>query len=87
MSSQSDHPKQSPTDLIRGLMKEEMIAIEAYRRQASFSGDPMLRSLFQKLAEIRLRCYTELESHIREMKSQTEVIGQINAMFGEGYDA
>jgi rubrerythrin len=87
MSSQSDHPKQSPTDLIRGLMREEMNAIEAYRRQASYSGDPMLHSLFQKLAEIRLQCYTELESDIREMKSQSEVTGQINAMLGEGYHA
>jgi hypothetical protein len=65
-------------------MKEEMNTIEAYRRQVSFSGDPMLNSLFQKLAEIRLQCYTELESDIREMKSQSEVTGQINAMFGEG---
>lgn len=87
MSSQSDHPTQSPTDFITDLIKEEMNVIESYRRQASYSGDPMLHSLLLKLAEMRLHCYAELESDIREMKSQSEVTGQINAMFGEGYDA
>jgi hypothetical protein len=68
-------------------MEEEMDAIEAYIYQASYSGDPVLRSLFHKLAEIRLDCHAELESHIREVISQSEVTRQINAMFAEGHEA
>ncbi len=82
MFTDHDYTSQQPADFIKNLMKEEMDAIEFYTQQAARTGDPALRWFFQKLAEMRLKCYDELETKLLEMKSQSEITGQINAMFG-----
>ncbi len=82
MITDHDYASQPPADFIRNLMNEEMNAIEFYSQQAARAGDPALRWFFQKLAEMRLKCYDELETKLLEIKSQSEITGQINAMFG-----
>ena len=66
------------------MMQGEIEAMEVYSRQAEHAADPALKLLFWKLADMRFQCYAELESRIREMNSQSEITGQINAMFSRG---
>lgn len=75
------HRSSALPGIIERLMEEEKEAAEAYRRKASQVEDPALRSVLLDQAAKRDQFYFELESELRELRSQNEITFQINAMF------
>ena len=81
MESKQPQPNRSLSEVIRYLMDEEKVAMELFREEADRVEDPSLRSVFMRLAEIRARGLSELESNANELRSLAEITAQINAMF------
>jgi rubrerythrin len=81
MESKQSQPNKSLSEVIRNLMDDEKVAMELFREEADRVEDPSLRSVFMRLAEIRARGLSELESNANELRSLAEITAQINAMF------
>jgi rubrerythrin len=81
MESKQSQPNKSLSEVIRNLMDDEKVAMELFREEADRVEDPSLRSVFMRLAEIRARGLSELESNANELSSLAEITAQINAMF------
>jgi rubrerythrin len=81
MESKQSQPNKSLSEVIRNLMDDEKVAMELFREEADRVEDPSLQSVFMRLAEIRARGLSELESNANELSSLAEITAQINAMF------
>ena len=81
MAPQRTASAQTLTDVLDRFLQEEKVVMDSLQVRMSSVTDADLASVFQKLAEIRSRYLSELESEFGEIKSRAEITKQINDMF------
>jgi rubrerythrin len=81
MSGQKVHGSSAAVELLEKIMQKEQEAVELYRQNASVVEDPDLKSVFLRIANMRINNYKELELKLIKIKSEIEITNQINEMF------
>ncbi|HAV23128.1 MAG: hypothetical protein A3H45_00135 [Ignavibacteria bacterium RIFCSPLOWO2_02_FULL_55_14] len=71
----------SSLNTLERLIEEELDAMEAHQEEEEKVGDPKLKLVFHRLAELRAQGVAALQSYLNEVRPIAEVTRQINEMF------
>jgi hypothetical protein len=62
------------------LMKERYI-MDDYLRRSTENNDPATRQIYLDIVQLRQKQYLEMEQHLAQVKSQVQIMDEINNIF------